>query len=319
MNIFKDFTNPPLILAPMAGMADNAFRILCKNHGADIVYSEMISAKAVYYNDAKTFQLASFDSKETPLILQIFGSEPEILAYAAKKLFSLSHPCGIDINMGCPVHKIVSNGEGCALMKNPALVYEIVSRVREVLPPDIPVSVKIRKGIDSRTENFVQVALSAQKGGADFIALHGRTREQMYSGKADYDAIKQLKDTLKIKVIGNGDVVCTESYDNLVKTGCDGVMIGRGSFGNPFIFENIKRHRQNLPPLTPSVQEIKETIFNHIELALKYKSETVALRETRKHISCYLKGFHGSASLRNLVNRAETKKELYEIINSVKD
>lgn len=317
MNIFKRFQHPPLILAPMAGIADNAFRLLCKKHGADIVYSEMISAKAVYFNDRKTYELAKFEEAERPLMLQIFGSEPSIMAYAAKKLYDFCRPDGIDINMGCPVHKIVSNGEGCALMKNPGLVYEIVSRVREAVPSHVPVSVKIRLGMDGDSINFCDVALNAQRGGADFIALHGRTRAQMYSGKADYQAIRELKNILSVPLIGNGDVSGPREYEEMIKTGCDGVMIGRGAFGNPFVFENIKLHLEGELIVKPDREIIKQTIFDYLELALRFKSEDVAIREARKHISYYIKGFHGSASLRDAVNRAEDKQSLYEIINSL--
>ena len=317
MNIFREFENPPLILAPMAGIADNAFRLLCKKHGADSVYSEMISAKAVYFNDKKTYELAKFEDAERPLILQIFGSDPSVMAYAAKKLYDFCRPDGIDINMGCPVHKIVSNGDGSALMKNPQLVYEIVSRVREAVPTDIPVSVKIRKGMDDGSINFTEVALKAQEGGADFIALHGRTRAQMYSGESDFEAVRQLKSVLRIPLIGNGDVTSPLSYDKMVSTGCDGIMIGRGSFGNPFIFNNLKRHIKGLDPELPDRETVKATIFEHLELSMRFKTEDVAIRESRKHISYYLKGFHGSAALRDAVNRAETAQKLYSILETL--
>lgn len=317
MNIFDKFEKPPLILAPMAGIADNAFRLLCKKHGADIVYSEMISSKAVYFNDKKTFELATFEEAERPLILQIFGSEPEIMAYAAKRLYEFCRPDGIDINMGCPVHKIVSGGDGSALMKKPDLVYEIVSRVREAVPCEVPVSVKIRKGFDEGSINFLDVALMAQRGGCDFIALHGRTRAQMYSGKADIEAVKQLKDALSVPLIGNGDVNSPESYDNMIKTGCDAVMIGRGSYGNPFIFNNLKRYRDGGEMVIPHRDTVKATILEQLELSMRFKPEDVAIRESRKHISYYLKGFHGSAALRDAVNRAETKERLYEILGAL--
>ncbi|MBQ9920762.1 MAG: tRNA dihydrouridine synthase DusB [Clostridia bacterium] len=316
MNIFGKFKEPPLILAPMAGIADNAFRLLCKKHGADIVYSEMISSKAVYFNDKKTYELAKFEEAERPLILQIFGSEPEIMAYAAKKLYEFCKPDGIDINMGCPVHKIVSGGDGSALMKSPFLVYEIVARVREAVPSEVPVSVKIRKGMDDGNINFCEVALKAQEGGCDFIALHGRTRAQMYSGKADLEAVKTLKETLSVPLVGNGDVTSPESYDNMIKTGCDAVMIGRGSYGNPFIFNNLKRYRDGLDTVVPDRDTVKATIFEQLELSMKFKPEDIAIRESRKHISYYLKGFHGSAALRDAVNRADTKERLYEILNT---
>lgn len=312
MNIFKTINHPPLILAPMAGAADNAFRLLCKKWGADIVYSEMISAKAVYFDDKKTYALAAFEPQERPFILQIFGSEPLIMAHAAKKLYEFCRPDGIDINMGCPVHKIFSNNEGSALMKNPELVYEIVSRVSESVP--VPVSVKIRKGIDDDHINAIEVALKAQQGGAKFIAIHSRTRAQMYSGKADYDFIKSLKSELSIPLIGNGDVTDPESFDRMLATGANGIMIGRGALGNPFIFKQLSCRMRGEEFTSPHREQINETLLEQLELSLKYKPEKIAVREARKHISWYLKGFPGSAALRDAVNRAETKEEIYSII-----
>ena len=303
-----------LFLAPMAGITDHAFRALCVQNGAEGVTSELISAKGAYYGDKKTYALASFDQKERPFILQIFGSEPEIMAYSAKKLYEYCRPDGIDINMGCPVHKIFANNEGSALMKNPDLVYEIVSRVKDAVP--VPVSAKIRKGVDDEHVNAVEVALRAQQGGADFIAIHGRTRQQMYSGYADYDIIKEVKDALHIPVIGNGDVVDEDSLEKMLKTGVDGIMIGRGALGNPFIFRRLKCHMANESYTPPTWEEIKSTIFTQLELTLKYKPETVAVREARKHISWYIKGFPGCAALRDAVNRADTKEELYKILTN---
>lgn len=312
MNIFEKSSHPPLILAPMAGVADNAFRILCKSYGADAVFSEMISAKAVYYGDKKTFALAHFEQIERPFILQIFGSEPQIMAYAAKTLADRFCPDGIDINMGCPVHKIFANNEGSALMKNPDLVYQIVCSVRQAV--DIPVSVKIRTGIDQEHINALEVALMAQKGGADFITVHGRTRSQMYSGYADYNIIKEVKSAFDIPLIANGDVVCEKSLDSILATGCDGVMIGRGALGNPFIFERLKCHLEKKPYSPPSQDQIKSAIFKQLELCLEFKPESVAVREARKHISWYLKGFRGSAAMRDAVNRAESIQQIQEIL-----
>lgn len=312
MNIHKTSKNPPLILAPMAGVADSAFRILCKKQGADIVFSEMISAKAVYYGDKKTYALAKFEDIERPFILQIFGSEPHIMAHAAKVLYDFCRPDGIDINMGCPVHKIFANNEGSALMKNPSLVYEIVARVCESVP--VPVSVKIRKGIDECHVNAVEIALSAQKGGAAYVSVHGRTRSQMYSGNADYDIIKEVNSALTVPVIGNGDVTHPQSLDKMLETGVGGVMIGRGALGNPFIFDRLKCHIAKKPYTPPDRDTIKNTILEQLELSLKYKPEIVAVREARKHIAWYLKGFPGSASLRDAVNRAQNKTELLEIL-----
>ena len=312
MNIQKTTDNPPLILAPMAGVADSAFRILCKKQGADIVFSEMISAKAVYFGDKKTYALAKFEDFERPLILQIFGSEPHIMAHAAKVLYDFCRPDGIDINMGCPVHKIFANNEGSALMKKPELVYEIVARVCESVP--VPVSVKIRKGIDENHVNAVEVALSAQKGGASFVSVHGRTRNQMYSGNADYTIIREVNSALTIPVIGNGDVTDPESLENMLETGVGGVMIGRGALGNPFIFNRLKCHLAGTPYTPPDNDTIKNTIFEQLELSLKYKPEKIAICEARKHIAWYLKGFAGSASLRDAVNRAQSKEEILQIL-----
>ncbi|MBE6688630.1 MAG: tRNA dihydrouridine synthase DusB [Ruminococcaceae bacterium] len=314
MNIIKSFKTPPLILAPMAGVADNAFRILCKKHGADMVFSEMVSAKAVYYGDKKTYALASFRETERPYILQIFGSEPHILAHAARVLYDFCRPDGIDINMGCPVHKIFANNEGSALMKSPEAVYEIVSRVKDAVP--VPVSVKIRSGIDKEHINALEVALSAQKGGADFVSIHARTRAQMYAGKADYKLIKELNSALDIPLIGNGDVTDTQSLDAMLETGVSGVMIGRGALGNPFIFARLKSHMLGEAYTEPDRETIKNTLFEHLNLSLEFKPEKIAVREARKHIAYYLKGFPGSAALRDAVNRADTVQQLFSLLNS---
>lgn len=312
MNIFNTTNKPPLILAPMAGAADNAFRLLCREHGADAVFSEMISAKAVWFGDKKTYTLAHFEKAEMPFILQIFGSEPQIMAHAARALYEYCSPDGIDINMGCPVHKIVSNREGSALMKSPDLVYEIVARVREAVP--IPLSVKIRTGFDDNSLNAVEVALRAEAAGADVVSIHGRTRAQMYSGTVNYDMIRRVKTALTVPVVGNGDIVDGESLDKMLATGVDGVMIGRGALGNPFIFEKLRCHLDGLPYTPPTLDQIKQTLFRQLELTINYKPEFVAVREARKHISWYLKGFRGSAALRDAINRAETKDEIYKIL-----
>lgn len=312
MNIFNTVKVPPLILAPMAGAGDNAFRLLCREHGADATVSEMVSAKAVWFEDKKTYALARFEPAERPFILQIFGSEPQIMAHAAKTLYEYCHPDGIDINMGCPVHKIVANREGSALMKNPESVYEIVARVCEAVP--VSVSVKIRTGFDAKNLNAVTVAQNAERAGASVVSIHGRTREQMYSGTVDYDTIRRVKAALHIPVVGNGDVVDAESLDKMLATGVDGVMIGRGALGNPFIFEKLRCHLDGVPYTEPTFDIIKETIFHQLELTLKFKPEEVAVREARKHVAWYLKGFRGSAALRDAVNRATTKDEIYKIL-----
>lgn len=298
-----------VILAPMAGVTDLPFRLLCKEQGAGLLCMEMVSAKAVHYNNKNTEALLEIHPEEVPVSLQLFGSEPDIMAETAARIEE--RPFAIlDVNMGCPVPKVVNNHEGSALMKNPKLVGEIVSALVKAIQK--PVTVKIRKGFDDAHVNAVEIAKIAEANGAAAVAVHGRTREQYYSGKADWDIIRQVKEAVKIPVIGNGDVVDALSAKRLVdETGCDGIMIGRASQGNPWIFKEITQYLDTgVLPERPSIEEVRDTILRHAQLQLQYKGEYVGIREMRKHVSWYTAGYPNSARLRQKVNEMETFEEL---------
>lgn len=307
-----------IFFAPMAGVGDSAFRTICMRHGADGVTSEMISAKATVFGDKKTLQLAKRTDEETPFALQIFGSEPDIMAKGAKILADAAHPDSIDINMGCPVNKIVKNHEGSALMKNPALVYEIVSRVREAVDP-LPVTVKIRRGIDADHINAVEVALMAERGGASMITVHGRTRDQFYAPPVDLETIRAVKAAVKCPVVGNGDIISGESaLEMLEKTGCDHLMIGRGALGRPWIFNEVKsRLFGTSAPAIPTGEELKEAIITHLDLAVSLKGERQAIMESRAQIAWYVKGIKGAAAIRQKINSALTREAVVEILKEL--
>lgn len=307
-----------IFFAPMAGVGDSAFRTICMRHGADGVTSEMISAKATVFGDKKTLQLARRTNEEAPFALQIFGSEPEIMAKGAKILVDAARPDSIDINMGCPVNKIVKNGEGSALMKNPSLVYEIVSRVTEAVYP-LPVTVKIRRGIDQNHINAVEVALMAEKGGASMITVHGRTREQFYAPPVELDTIRAVKEAVKCPVVGNGDIISGESArEMLEKTGCDHIMIGRGALGRPWIFNEVKAYLFGAPsPKIPEGEELREAIITHLDLAISLKGERQAIMESRAQIAWYVKGIKGAAAIRQRINSASTKTAVVEILKEL--
>lgn len=301
-----------IILAPMAGVSDLPFRLLCKENGAGLTCMEMISAKAILYGNKNTESLLQIHEDEDKVSLQLFGSDPKIMAEIAKRIeerpFSI-----LDINMGCPVPKIVNNHEGSALMKNPELVYEIVRSISEAISK--PVSVKIRKGFDEEHVNAVEVAKAAEAGGAKMVAVHGRTREQYYSGEADWSIIKAVKEAVSIPVVGNGDVVSGESAKRMLdETGCDGIMIGRASEGNPFIFREVLAYLEGREYVPPTREEIKATIIKHADLELFYKGEYTGVREMRKHLSWYLKGFEGASKLRKNINEMETFGDLKDIV-----
>ncbi len=306
----------PLVLAPMAGVTDLPFRLLCKEQGVGLICMEMISAKAIYYRNKNTESLLEIHPDETPVSLQLFGSDADIMSEMAKKIeerpFSI-----LDINMGCPVPKVVNNGEGSALMKNPKLVYEIVSKMSKAISK--PVTVKIRKGFDEEHVNAVEIAKIAEDAGAAAIAVHGRTREQYYSGKADWEIIAKVKDAVSIPVIGNGDITDADSALRMMKeTRCDGVMIGRAVQGNPWIFREIlSQINEGITLPRPTMEEMRDTIIRHAGLQLEYKGEYTAIREMRKHVSWYTTGLPGSAKFRKHVNEMETMEELIETVNKL--
>lgn len=302
-----------VILAPMAGVTDLPFRLLCKEQGAGLLCMEMVSAKAVHYNNKNTEALLEIHPDEQPVSLQLFGSEPDIMAETAARIEE--RPFAIlDVNMGCPVPKVVNNHEGSALMKEPKLVEEIVTALVKAIKK--PVTVKIRKGFDDERVNAVEIAKIIEASGAAAIAVHGRTREQYYSGKADWDIIRQVKEAVKIPVIGNGDVTDAASAKRLIdETGCDGIMIGRASRGNPWIFKEITQYLDTgILPERPSMEEVRKTILRHAALQLEYKGEYIGIREMRKHVAWYTAGYPHSAKLRRMVNEMETFAELEKSI-----
>ena len=301
-----------VILAPMAGVTDLPFRLLCREQGAGCVVTEMVSAKAILYNNRNTKELMQIHPQERPAAIQLFGSDPDIMAQIAARIEDGPYDF-IDVNMGCPVPKVVNNGEGSALMKNPKQAEKVLSAMVKAVKK--PVTVKFRKGFNDTSVNAVEFAKMAEGSGVAAVAVHGRTREQYYSGKADWDIIRQVKEAVKIPVIGNGDIFTPQDAGRMMEeTGCDGIMVARGAKGNPWIFRRINHYLDTGEILPgPSIEEIQAMILRHGHMLAAYKGEQTAMREMRGHVAWYTKGMPHSAALR--INQVETLKGLAGLLN----
>ena len=308
-----------LVLAPMAGVTDYAYRRICREMGCGLVYTEMVSAKAILYKNKNTEPLLETDESEHPIAVQIFGSDPEIMGDMAQKLESEREFDIIDVNMGCPVPKIVNNHEGSALMTDPKLVEKILKNI--VSKVKKPVTIKIRKGFDEENVNAVSIARIAEACGVSAVAVHGRTRVQYYSGKADYHIIAAVKENVKIPVIGNGDIFSPlDAVRMMEETGCDGIMVGRGARGNPWIFREIASYlKTGQAGERPDVFEVRDMILRHASLLIEQKGEYTGIREMRKHVAWYTAGLPHCAAIRRQVNQIETMEELRALMNLLGD
>lgn len=304
-----------VFLAPMAGITDMAYRAICKGFGCGLTYTEMVSAKGLYYKSENTKDLMALAPEEKPAAIQIFGSDPDVLASIAAQVQEAGADI-IDINMGCPTPKIVRNGDGSALMQRPELVAEIVKKVTAGVT--VPVTIKIRKGWDENSVNAVEIALAAEENGAKAVTVHGRTREQFYTGKADWEIIKKVKQALRIPVIGNGDVVSPESAKKMLDiTGCDAVMIARGAEGNPWIFKSVIEYlRSGILLPEPSYEEKIEMALYHLEQTILLKGENTGIKEMRKHIAWYIKGLPGSSIIKTEVFKLDKEEDVKKMLHS---
>ena len=313
MQIGKIKLDAPLVLAPMAGITDLPFRVICRRLGCGMTVSEMVSAKGLLYKNVKTTEMLRIDAGERPTAIQLFGSVPQELAEAAK-MVEASGADIIDFNMGCPVPKIVNNGEGSALMKNPQLAYEILAAMVEAV--QIPVTVKFRAGWDDEHLNAVEIALAAERAGVAAVAVHGRTRQQFYEGKADWSIIRDVKQAVKVPVFGNGDIfTVADGLRMLEETGVDGLMLGRGADGNPWLFQQLKAVLAGEScPEKPSLDERLDLASEHLDMLIEFKGERVSVKEMRRHISAYLKGMPHAAEFRGRFHKVDTREQFQALL-----